>query len=326
MNIKEEDIYTWPFPAFPFRCFFESEKLRIFFLENVSHNYIWLKKYREHIKPTDHFIIQIGWSFSEHLAKHALFTIESLGLNKENFFIMYNSMSEQSIGSHYGLNGELINHNAWINEDFFKISNREIKYDALYIARRSSFKRHMLASKIKKLALVAGSHNLGDEPCEIPDCINDPNKKLNRDEIVKICGESACGLCLSEIEGAARCSSEYLLCGLPVVSTFSDGGRDIWYTTNNSIVCNDSDESVLEAVEKVKSKNLNREQIRSEHLMLSHFFRKRFIQHINSLFSRYGVLSIDPKEYFLNDFKNSHKKSRQFFSVSNPEILDKYFS
>jgi glycosyltransferase involved in cell wall biosynthesis len=326
MDIKEEDIYTWPCPAFPFRCFFEGSKLRIFFLENVSHNYLWLKKYRNYIRPTDLFIIQLGWDFSQSLARHAAFTIESLNLNKDNFFIMYNSMKEQSIGFSYGLQGELINHNAWINEDRFKIIKSEIKYDALYIARRSMFKRHMLASKISKLALVAGGHTFGESPCELPESINDPTKKLNRQEIIEMCAQSACGLCLSKIEGASYCSSEYLLCGLPVVSTFSDGGRDIWYTTNNSIVCGDSEASVLEAVEKIKEKKLNREEIRADHLLLSNFFRQKFIKHLEKIFKSRGLSSINAKSYFLEDFKRAHKDRRQFFYVNGPEILDKYFS
>ena len=120
---------------------------------------------------------------------------------------MYNSIKEQSIGFSYGLQGEFINHNAWINEDRFKIIKSEIKYDALYIARRSMFKRHMLASKISKLALVAGGHTFGESPCELPESINDPTKKLNRQEIIEMCAQSACGLCLSKIEGASYCSS-----------------------------------------------------------------------------------------------------------------------
>ena len=40
----------------------------------------------------------------------------------------------------------------------------------------------------------------------------------------------------SEEEGACWASSEYLLCGLPVVSTHSRGGRDVWYSGHNSLI------------------------------------------------------------------------------------------
>ena len=45
-NISEENVYTWPNPHFPFKCLLSHEKCRIFILENIPHNYIWLEKYK----------------------------------------------------------------------------------------------------------------------------------------------------------------------------------------------------------------------------------------------------------------------------------------
>ena len=47
---------------------------------------------------------------------------------------------------------------------------------------------------------------------------------------------SQVGLCLSKSEGAMFASIEYLLCGLPIVSTKSVGGRDIFFTDENCII------------------------------------------------------------------------------------------
>lgn len=44
------------------------------------------------------------------------------------------------------------------------------------------------------------------------------------------------GLALSELEGPCWASTEYLLCGLPVVTTPCSGGREVWYNEGNSIV------------------------------------------------------------------------------------------
>ena len=39
MELKEEDIYTWPNPHFPFKCLISHPKVRVFIIENISHNY-----------------------------------------------------------------------------------------------------------------------------------------------------------------------------------------------------------------------------------------------------------------------------------------------
>ena len=60
-------------------------------------------------------------------------------------FILYNCHEEKRCGDEFNLNGNVINHNAWIDESKMKILNVEKKYDALYIARPSPFKNHHLA-------------------------------------------------------------------------------------------------------------------------------------------------------------------------------------
>ena len=55
-------------------------------------------------------------------------------------------------------------------------------------------------------------------------------------------------------EGANYSSSEYLLCGLPVVSTESSGGRDYWFDDYNSIICKPNEDSVKKCDEFVYKK------------------------------------------------------------------------
>lgn len=49
------------------------------------------------------------------------------------------------------------------------------------------------------------------------------------DKINEIYGQSRCGLILSAEEGACFAAMEYLLCGLPVVTTPNIGGRDEFF-------------------------------------------------------------------------------------------------
>ena len=45
---------------------------------------------------------------------------------------------------------------------------------------------------------------------------------------------------MSSQEGAMYSSVEYLLCGLPIVSTKSTGGHDVFFTDTNCIIAEDS--------------------------------------------------------------------------------------
>ena len=250
--IFEQDVYTWPNPHFPFKCLLNHKKCRIFILENIPHNYIWLDKYKNNIRDTDFFFVTLGWFLSGHLANQSRAILDQFKLNIDNFYILYNSPEEESNGLKFGLKGSVINHNAWIDEQALKPILLTKKYKALYIARPTDFKRHYLAQKVKGLALAAGGFNHRNLQVDLPPSINEAGKHLTKKEICEIINESNCGLCLSREEGACYSSSEYLLCGVPVVSTRSRGGRDVWYTEENSIICTDSEEGVKEAVEELK--------------------------------------------------------------------------
>ena len=89
----------------------------------------------------------LGWNLSEYLAEHSRFTIDSLGLRNENFFILYNCHEEKRNGQKFNLNGRVINHNAWLEPSRFKPKPIKKKYDALYIARPSEFKNHNFAMR-----------------------------------------------------------------------------------------------------------------------------------------------------------------------------------
>ncbi len=56
-----------------------------------------------------------------------------------------------------------------------------------------------------------------------------PTLYLNSWEVARKLNACRVGMCLSETEGAMFAAVEYLLCGLPVVSTPSQGGRDVWF-------------------------------------------------------------------------------------------------
>jgi glycosyltransferase involved in cell wall biosynthesis len=70
------------------------------------------------------------------------------------------------------------------------------------------------------------------------DCKYWNREKLTHEEVNKFINKSRVGLLITPIEGASWASMEYLMCGLPVISCKSKGGRDVFYNDNNSAIYN----------------------------------------------------------------------------------------
>lgn len=292
--------YTWP-SSIPFRIFYNSDSVRVFIIENIHHNWEWFKECHQYFKPSDYFFVIGGWYQSPGFVNEAEQIFNMLGLNKKNFFIMYNSEKEKANFAERGFVGDLINQNAWLKENQFKNLNLQKLYNAIYVGRRSAFKRHFLASKVNNLALIAGD-NHGNNITEIPSHSYLNPKKLNPNEVMAKINESRCGLILSEVEGACFASSEYLLCGIPVVSTVSLGGRDVWYDDYNSIIVEPNPDAVANAVNEFVKNPRDPEKIIKDHIAKAEVFRRRFVAQFKRMVETRGATNFDANLYFRQNF------------------------
>ena len=310
-------FYKWPNKCFPFRLYLNHPNIRIFIIENLIHNWDWLSVCNKNIKENDIFLVYLGWDHDENIVKNSSELFEELNLNKNQFYIMCNSEQEIKNFVKYGFNCDLINHNCWLDWNGpMNILNLEKKYNAIYIARRSAFKRHMLASKVKNLALIAGN-NHGKDISPIPEHVYLNNKLLKPEEVCQKINQSHCGLILSEKEGACFSSSEYLLCGVPVVSTKSSGGRDVWYDNYNSIVVEPSEDKINEAVNSFLKNPRDPLKIRNNHINLAQSQRKKFINLLDLLFKKFNVKDINSEEYFNEKYYHKLRKSMNIEDVIN---------
>jgi len=294
--------YVWPNPQIPFRHYYKSEKLNLYIIENIMHNYNWLHEYKNKIKDTDFFFVYCGWFHDEWFAEVYNDIFENLKLNKNNFFFLFNSALEQSALYKYGFVGEVINHNCWLDENLFPVHPVEKQYDAILIARKSKFKRHYLANSVRNLALiVSGSNDNHDLDYKMPESVFCPTEQIPYQDMPQLINKAVCGLMLSHKEGASFSSSEYLLCGIPVVSTQSYGGRYLWYNEYNSIICEDNPEQIASAVEYFVNNPKDPNKIRQDHIGLANKHRKKFIDTLEFVFNRYEI-SISAEKYFADNF------------------------
>ncbi len=150
-----------------------------------------------------------------------------------------NDPSEVPFASGLGFEALLCNQNGFVQDYFYKPRHDAEKvFDAIYNARMVKWKRHSLCRDIARLAFLYSPWGEGGEAYrlklaqEMPSAtfINGPaikgqHRQLHGDELRHAYTSAKVGLCLSASEGAMFSSIEYLLCGLPVVTTASTGGR-----------------------------------------------------------------------------------------------------
>jgi len=111
-------------------------------------------------------------------------------------------------------------------------------------------------------------------------CVSESPQRVNEHY-----ARSRVGLCLSKEEGTMRVSAEYLLAGLPLVSTRSKGGRDFFFDSDYCLVVDDDPHPVAEAVGTLVKRNIPRHYVRERTLEKIHRERERFAKIVDGLIS-----------------------------------------
>ena len=211
----------------------------------------------------------------------------------------------------FGLETLFCNQNAMVDENLYKpLLNIEKKYDAVYDARFQRYKRHYLASKLPSLGLIHYPVLTKDEPDyvrEIKEKLADAHffnhtktgehRKLSLSEVNQALNRCSVGLCLSAEEGAMYASIQYLLAGLPVVTTPNVGGRDEFFDDEISITVEPTPEAVKAGVAEMIGRNLDPQYIRAKTLERMKVHRGYFIELIQNIYDQEGV-----KREFANEW------------------------
>jgi glycosyltransferase involved in cell wall biosynthesis len=246
-------------------------------------------------------------------------------LNGSKLIILNNSKREL-YNCRLGLlfNSHLINQNIHECEHEFQIVDTEKEYDAIYIAQARPFKRIELASKIDKLYVLT----YRCAPDYVTNGENDlsklvpylsSNTKWNKDfingkeAISTLISKSKVGLALSKKEGAMWASMQYLMCGVPIVSTVSKGGRDFFFDEDYVLITKDTIDDIEKAVGVLSSKNLSSKQIRKMTLEKVNKERLKFVKLIKKL-SKDESKTV---QQWLDFIYNHPKGIRQFLSTNN---------
>ena len=255
------------------------------------------------LKTKIHIICGIWWSIeSPKQILKVIFIVYRTRLlyPKIAFSFLANTPGEHRLLRLLGVRSVFCPQNCFIDEQVYTIKpGSEKKYNAVYNAVLSAFKRQILAKDIEKLALITYRFENTDYKAYLDEHLADPiwlNYQygdepvfMSNDQLAEAYNASYAGLALSAVEGAMYASGEYLLCGIPVVTTASKGGRDIYFSSYNSVLVEDSAAAVAAAVRKLRETQKDPHIIREKTLELMKRDRAVFIDHVNSIIRAKGL-------------------------------------
>ncbi|MEQ8817619.1 MAG: glycosyltransferase [Thalassobaculum sp.] len=236
----------------------------------------------------------------EELAQHVSFFMEATEgrFPVERLVHLANDEAQARLACDLGMTRSFCcNQNCWIDYSVFCIMGewKQKRFDLVLNTRpERSLKRPHLAAAVDNLCVIKGALHRKEDYFELeelrPRYIN--KEYISPVEVNDLLNMSRVGGIFSAAEGACYASSEYLLAGLPVVSTPCSGGREFWYSERNSIICEPTVEGVLAgvkgAIECLEKGAFSPSSIRAEHVKLSNLLRVRFIESFAGILSEMG--------------------------------------
>lgn len=276
-------------------------------------------------------IFQIGYYKSEEAAREIRNEISEYQAQHPNFHFWFqnNSLEEDKRFKALGLNSLFINQNAFLDEKRYRIIPGKKRYDAIYLARFTPVKRHFLAKNIKKLLLIGSYKPSESDYYQESRTIlahADYKEKIWGKEVSRYMNKAHVGLCLSDLEGAMFVSTEYLLSGLPVVSTESLGGRDIYYQGEYARIVAADPEVIANEVYKLIESSPEAQDIRNETLRIMLAHRRKFIEFIQGIYEQQKVTRDFSKEWDTVFIHKMGLRARVPYSVYKRKIVSSHFT
>jgi len=220
---------------------------------------------------------------------------------RHQIYFLCNSLRQKELFDQFRLPNIFCNQNALLDESQYRIlPERDKQYDAVYLAVAAPFKRHWLAREIASLAMItyfaafSKADYVGELKKILPHAtwLADPQPLKNYIPgrlIPEYLNLARTGLCLSAAEGAMYASTEYLLCGLPVVSTRSQGGRDVFFDDDYVAIVDDDPQAVRQGVSDLIARRIPGDMIRQRTLAKMQPHRQRLIRLVQDIYDRESV-------------------------------------
>ena len=200
-----------------------------------------------------------------------------------------------------GAQAVFCNQNCFVDDALFRpIPSIAKRFDAVYDSRFATWKRHLLAVELASIALLY--YPLQDDPDYVQALRRDfshahffnhpdsgPYQRLSPRAVNRCLNACRVGLCLSAEEGAMYASVQYLLSGLPIVTTPSQGGRDVFFEDRFVLTVPPQPSAVRQGVAELIERNLDPDDIRGATLTKVRAHRQTFVALVQDIYLRHGV-------------------------------------
>jgi len=238
------------------------------------------------------FLVYFWWTLFDKFSTFDEITyyykIHQNNFPNHKIYFLLNSKKEHEIFKSKGIKSEFIHQNALVDINQFKPLMQKKKYDVIYNGRLEEMKRHYLLKDCHNISLISAyvmkidrskEEYLNELKKNIPHAFminsNQPTslENYNYDMGIQILkpsevniaiNHSKVGVILSAREGACYASIEYLLAGIPVVSTKNIGGRDYFLDKRFCRIVSSNSKSIKNAVDELISLNISPSFIREE--------------------------------------------------------------
>ena len=189
---------------------------------------------------------------------------------------------------------------------FRPLDGIRVEFDAIYNAQLAAWKRHELTLAIERCAFVCYRDESASGSADVQQLIlarhgavpghvfinafdgKNPPIRFPMPDVNRELNRASVGLCLSEREGAMFASTEYLLSGLPIVTTPSKGGRHVYHDREFCWTASADPRSVADAVYALKAKEIPRTYIRDRVLRRLEADRQRFLMLVSAMLEEGG--------------------------------------
>ena len=250
-----------------------------------------------------------------------------------NIVFMCNTPSETNLLRDFGEAAFFYNKTCAVDWNIFRpLPDARAEFRAIYNAQLVPWKRHELALKIGNCAFIfhRGLENATtayeEQKIIFAHSRRAPGHRFLNDfdsdgEPIRMDAEKVnfhlnraqSGLCLSGEEGAMFASTEYLLAGLPIVSTANRGGRDVYFDEEFCITVPGNASAVAEAVEAVIARKVPRDVIRGRTMERLRAARMRLVDLLNVICSemRSDQRFSEEQVYFANQIAKLARQRRR---------------
>jgi glycosyltransferase involved in cell wall biosynthesis len=225
---------------------------------------------------------------------------------RHRFSFLCNAPGQESAFAAAGWPVTTLNSNMFVDESMYRPRpGAEPLYDAIYNARLAPDKRHDLAIEVPRLCLIyfysSDDSSVADfhrtqalmqarmpQAAFLNSLTDDGCRRLRPEEVTDAMSQSRVGLCLSALEGQMRASMEYMMAGLPVISTASLGGRDYFFDAEYCAVVAPDPRQVRDGVAAMIQRDIPRDYIRARTMQRVEAERARFIAYVQAMIDRHG--------------------------------------